>query len=722
MTAQKSPHETPPHPQIGEAQPKKTANRHFPWLGWFCVAAVGALAVAWFADTLHHGPRSDDYLAVYYRDRVSGSVNWGRIFEEFARPWFNVPNLYRPLVSVSLGLDDTLMPGPFGGHLWNVVMLALGAGATTATAWRLMPSHGCRGAAALVAGGLVVFHPAAIEATAWIAGRTSSMQLAFAMLSGWLYLRHVQGDGRRWPFALTTALAVLTREGGVMIPVSLLMLDLLATSNRRLRDRWSALAPAVFVVLGYLVLRTIINGAPGPVTVTATLMDRIQNVVVYLGQLFMPPSVDGVANGWNYLVLLACIPSIVIGLGLRAIWLPIWIVLMLGPTSHMPAESHIFHGRLLFDAVPVLGIALAFAVATPLRNLGTRLLTTLAACGALVTMAIPSAAWLDRYGADDQVARAVESALVEASATATADAPLACVRLPYLPIFHQRLWGVLGLEPFAPRDLPVLGLPEILNGGSEGSETFADAAPLHAILAAGGRAVSWNPTNRALDTLAATATGSVVLATSETNPRQFLAKQTWPGTAVAALKFQTPSAGTTPAPWDLRFRLLDDVPGKLNYSWQSVRGTGDSAWFDATHAVAPMLLAGLGAPFRGIEIEWKGGDPPTDLTVEVVGALRVKPSDAPTLGREMRVAEFMTALTPPISTEPMRLYLMLPTGVRHMDSEMNSPFELSADLQDHLGFAVDIFAPVRATWFWQSCHADGQEPWTTGLEHAVLVR
>ena len=64
---------------------------------WLLIPAL--LAVAWFWPVLSHGFRSDDFLTVYYYDRDAGAVHWGRVLEEWVRPWFGVRDLYRPLVS-----------------------------------------------------------------------------------------------------------------------------------------------------------------------------------------------------------------------------------------------------------------------------------------------------------------------------------------------------------------------------------------------------------------------------------------------------------------------------------------------------------------------------------------------------------------------------------------------------------------------------------------------
>src|SRR5262245_9197731 len=162
-----------------------------------CAVAMLAAALLWFWPTLHHGLRSDDYLTVYYTDRTTGAVHWGRVLEEFVRPWFGGNDLYRPLVSLSFGLEFALCPSAWASHLTNVLMLGITAAATAATAARLAPERPM--AAAIVAGLAVVLHPAAVEPTAWICARTTGMQVAAGAVACWLFACHLDRRRRLWP-------------------------------------------------------------------------------------------------------------------------------------------------------------------------------------------------------------------------------------------------------------------------------------------------------------------------------------------------------------------------------------------------------------------------------------------------------------------------------------------------------------------------------------------
>ncbi len=147
------------------------------------------LALLWFWPTFAHGLRSDDFLVTYYTDRMTGAVRWDRVVAEFARPWFDAGELYRPLVSVSFGVELALFPSPGARHVVNSLLVAIAAMATAATAGVLARAHGAgpkaRVAAPLLAGLTVLLHPAAVETAAWVAARVTSLEIAFGARARW---------------------------------------------------------------------------------------------------------------------------------------------------------------------------------------------------------------------------------------------------------------------------------------------------------------------------------------------------------------------------------------------------------------------------------------------------------------------------------------------------------------------------------------------------------
>ena len=691
-----------------------------------CAAAMFAVALLWFWPTLQHGLRSDDYLTVYYIDRTTGAVSWGRVFEEFVRPWFGGTDLYRPLVSLSFGIEFALCPaGPC--HLTNVVMLGITAAATAATAARLAPTR--PSTAAIVAGLVVVLHPAAVEPTAWICARTTGMQAAAGAVACWLFASHLDGHRRLWPSVAAVAAALGCKEGAVMLPLSLLAIDLLHDPRRPWSQRLRLHAPFAAVLALYFAMRLVLMGHLGP-SGGGTFAGRLHHVVVHLGQLFAPPDGKGHRH-WSLPLgchLFWALPLLVIALaplwrrfGVLSLALPVWCLLLLAPTGLVLSDADTMFGRLVFDAVPALalGLGLAAAAASARLPIGANAAAT---AGMLTALALTSSQWLDQYGIDDRNARDVERALVTAAADATAAKPFACTGLPYLPLFHQKLWGVLGLAPFAPRDLAVIGLPEFLVADENAPEFFNDAAPLHAIHAAGGTvAILVKNPGEALRfaPLPRPTVPSAQLERTAAAPREFVVASTaspWSGTCVAAIEVRLPAPAN-----NVRLCFLDDLPADRAFGWHSAPAADATAWFDTTHAMTPVMLQAFGTPFRGVHVEVDGADPAAGTVVVVHAMLPVRTLPERNAGRAWKRAAMSALAQKPPAAQPLRLYVMLPTGVRHMDVPAGGA-DLSAALQEHLRFALDIYGPLTVHWFWQTPPDFPGPPWCSELDWAVADR
>ncbi|HEX6811476.1 MAG TPA: hypothetical protein VF384_07625 [Planctomycetota bacterium] len=679
-----------------------------------CGVMMLAAALLWYWPTLHHGLRNDDYLIVYYTDRTTGAVSWGRVLEEFVRPWFGGKALYRPLVSLSFGIESALCPSPGARHLTNVVLLGITATATAATAAALAPQR--RAAAAIVAGLFVVLHPAAVEPTAWICARTTGMQMAAVAVACWLFVRHLHGQRRLWPSVLAAALALGCKEGAVMLPVSLLAIDLLHASRRPWRQRLRLHAPFAALVVIYFGWRLLLLGHIGGSDVGAR-PNVLHNAAGLFGQLFLPPDGEGKRRLWALPLVVVALLPLWRRFGVLSLALPVWLSGLLAPNSLVEGATDTMYGRLVFDAVPALALALGLAAAAPAARLATAAIVA-ATAGVLTAQALTSAQWLARYENEDRVARGVERALVTAAADATPAKPFACTGLPYLPLFHQKLWGVLGLVPFAPRDLTVIGLPEFLVPDKDAPQFFNDAAPLHAIHAVGGTVAWFDGGAMSFVPLPRPTSPSARLVNAAATPRDFaidfLVAPPWSGTAVAAIEVRLPSAAR-----EVRLRLLDDLPGALAFGWRSAAAPEATVWFQTTHAMAPVMGQAFGKPFGGVHIEVDGADPPAGTVAVVHATLPVRTLPRRNAGKPCPRAVMHALAQRPPGAKPLRLYLMLPTGVRHVDVPAGGA-DLPAVLQEHLRFALDCFAPLCVHWWWQTRPDFAGPPWCSELDWAVV--
>jgi len=230
---------------------------------------VALLSVLVYANSLANGFAYDDVSVVESRDLLHGL---GRIPELLTAEYWPArfgSGLYRPLTMLSFALDWSTWGGrPFGFHLTNVLLHAAVTALLALLLLRFFPWW-----AALAGGVVFAVHPVHTEAVANVVGRAELLAAAFVLLACLAYV-HAARRGRLSWVALVVisasyALAVLSKEVGVVLPALLLLLDLpLATSRRigdgkaYLRTRLPLFASLATVLLAYLVLRWAVLGEP----------------------------------------------------------------------------------------------------------------------------------------------------------------------------------------------------------------------------------------------------------------------------------------------------------------------------------------------------------------------------------------------------------------------------------------------------------------------------
>ncbi|MCA8948378.1 MAG: hypothetical protein KDE27_02680, partial [Planctomycetes bacterium] len=464
---------------------------------WLLIPAL--LAVAWFWPVLSHGFRSDDFLTVYYYDRDAGAVHWGRVLEEWVRPWFGVRDLYRPLVSFTFGVNWAASTAPSGFHLLNLLLFAGTVAFVALAAARLVPQRPLL--AGFAAGLVVVLHPAAVEPTAWVAARTTGLQVFFSTLAYWTFLRWRDGDGRAIVPLLAVGLACASKEGAVLLPFSLLALDLVRGADR---PRWRTHLPFFALVAGYLLWRRALLGVFTTAGASQTLTERAANAATLLQQLVAPPLAPA---AWT-LTALAVLAAVALANRRRAFWCLPWLAgLLLPGTTHVVLHDGELAGRFVFDAVPALAllVAIAFARAERWRTV----IAVLAGLVALGALAVGGRAWLQRYDGDDDTVASAQRALLTAAADAAPGRPFGVTGLPDLPVLQPPLWGFLTQRPFADRDLPVVGLANVLTRNEVAPAVYGNAVALHALVTDGAGVGLWDLASRTVRP-AARATSDVV--------------------------------------------------------------------------------------------------------------------------------------------------------------------------------------------------------------------
>jgi hypothetical protein len=672
------------------------------------------LAFAWFWPALVHGFRSDDFFASYYWDADRGA-NWSRAFGEFVRPWFGVRDLYRPIVSLSLAANFELGSSALGFHVVNTLLLAITAFAAAMVAMRLVPLR--RGFAAAIAAAVVVVHPASVETTAWISARTAGLEVCFATLAAWAFVRRMQGAGTMLPVLLAGACALLSKEGAVMLPLLLVALDVAESPRRPWRERWRLHAAVIGMVVVYFVWRRWLLGVVGTAEAGHSMLDRVAVTAVRAVTWVAPSDPDQHVHWLSVLSLLVLLAAAAMSTRARSAWLLACGAALLLPSSQLREAIGLMSGRLVFSSVPLLSVVVACCAADAVGRRPAKWIAWLALGALLGSLGVAGRAWLQRYGEEDALLSDVRRELAIAAAGGEPGRPIGCSMLPGLPLLQTHVWGLLGVRPFAERDLGLATLAGMLQLDPDCPGLFGDAAIAHALAELGGGVVTWNPDARTFVPVRRPERLRVELVHDAIDAGVFAAPAVLPATAFAAIEV------TAVAPvGSIRLRLRDDVEGAWAFGAieQTLAPPQRTATFDVTHALAVQLFAANGAPFRGFVIECDGAPAPAGTVVVAHATLPTEPLRAPFVGREVAVAELVKALQPPRQDLPLRLYLMTPLRTMGLDAVVGSAFRVPSVEQDRLRLSAAMVDGCAAHWYWQTPPGYSGSPWRSGLDWCRL--
>ncbi|MCA8965542.1 MAG: hypothetical protein KDC48_11695 [Planctomycetes bacterium] len=665
---------------------------------WLCLPAL--LALVWFWPTLWHGWRSDDFLTVYYLDRDAGAVRWGRVFEEWVRPWFGVRDLYRPFVSLSFGGNWALGTSPLGFHLFNVLLLAGTATAVAATAARLAKARPML--VGLVAGAVVVLHPAAVEPTAWIAARTTGLQVFWSAVAMWTFVRWRDGEGRVvWPL-LATALACASKEGAVLLPVTFVALSLLRGERPRLRVH----APFWLLVGGYLVFRKLLLGWFTTAEEGHTLGERFTGAVALLGQLLAPPLGGGVSlGGWLFAVMFVLLWQAMAAAGTRrALWCAPWALLLLLPgTTHVEWKDGLLLGRFVFDAVPALALFVALAVDVVPVGWLSRARLAVGLLAIAVGLAIGSRLWIDRYSDEDRLVSKVQHELLAVAKDAGPGKPFGVAALPGQPMLQPGLWGFLTQRPFAPVDLPVSGLAAMLEKDPGAPGLFGNSTPIHALVQQGAGFASWDAKGARFASLVGAADKVVEFVRDPADARRFVPKGRLSPLSAGVLEVVTRAAHVEMTPLG-QLPMFEGPPSGQALDPPLPEGT-HAYWFDTTSIASWYVVASLGGGVAGVSLSQQDGPLPDGTIVRAHAALGTLEGSAP--ATPSRVEQFVADLRAP--HDDCVLYVLAPSGVyvEPVRGGELSP-EARRRLSGPLRFCADVLGTCAVHWFWQGGDQTGR--------------
>ena len=219
-------------------------------------AIAVALALVIYLPSLGNGFAHDDDGDIVGNTTVHGLANTGEILTSPYRgavPAGRSP--YRPVTSLTYALNWSMGSGsPVPFHAFNVAL----HGANTALVTILLTTLGATPLLALLGGAVFAVHPVHVEAVANSVGRADALMALFVLLGALAYLRRFRSDWARVGLvSLAYAMALASKENGVVLPALLLVLSLLfpGRPERTARAQLPVFAALAGVLTLYLTVR-----------------------------------------------------------------------------------------------------------------------------------------------------------------------------------------------------------------------------------------------------------------------------------------------------------------------------------------------------------------------------------------------------------------------------------------------------------------------------------
>ena len=329
-------------------------------------AASAGLAVAvWLAyfNALTGVFQFDDYNVIVNNPAVHSLAAWRE----------SLPGI-RALLKLSYALNWTLDAGPFGFHLFNVLVHAI----NTVLVYRLLRALRDRRAGAdwapIVGAMLFALHPVQTEAVTYVSGRSVSLMGLFYLCSAMTWLRADRTANPPAWRALSAALfgaALLVKETAVTLPIALLLLDAAGTRHRftaaqmlrRQRWHWLMLTGGLLVMAASPTYRHLLDVSISTRGVIDNLLTQANAVCYLSGQLLLPwrmnidpdlPMMTALSPSLA-LQILAVIAIVVVALRnlRRRPWLAfavLWFSLHLLPTNSLLPRLDVANDRQLYLA------------------------------------------------------------------------------------------------------------------------------------------------------------------------------------------------------------------------------------------------------------------------------------------------------------------------------------------------------------------------------------
>lgn len=219
---------------------------------------LGVLVALGYGVTLSLPFISDDYAIIRLITLPDAKLNWGSVLNDFYTEHLKGIPLYRPLYTVSYGVDFALWgTWPLPYHLLNLALHLFSSFFVYLLALELVPGER-RWEVAVTSGALFALQPVHPEAVTWIAGRVDTICAVFYLPALYFFLRWLRGEERR-DLILSLAsfvLALMAKEMAVILPALIFLISLY--HRRNLMGALLKPAPFFVTLAVYLAFRTYI--------------------------------------------------------------------------------------------------------------------------------------------------------------------------------------------------------------------------------------------------------------------------------------------------------------------------------------------------------------------------------------------------------------------------------------------------------------------------------
>ena len=353
----------------------------------------------------------DDYNVIVNNPAVHSLAAWRD----------SMPGI-RPLLKFSYALNWAVDPGPFGFHLFNVLVHA----ANAVLVYRLLRALSEERAEAqwapLVGALLFALHPVQTEAVSYISGRSVSLMALFYLCSVLAWLRTDRAENpaswRVFSAGLFGA-ALLVKETAVTLPLALLLLDgirhRLTPAQMLRRQSWHGLV----LICGVLVMaasptyRHLLDVSLSARGMIDNLLTQANAVCYLAGQLILPwrmnidPELRVLSAATAVVILQMVVIVAFIVFGLRNLqrypwpaFAILWFFLHLLPTNSLLPRLDVANDRQLYLASIGVFLAAGIGVQNLMRHANRRRLAAAIAGLVLLGLGVATVQRNQIYGSE----------------------------------------------------------------------------------------------------------------------------------------------------------------------------------------------------------------------------------------------------------------------------------------------------------------------------------